>query len=1117
MNNIFYLRISFIILLSICLYKSYAQTDASANSVSKGNIYALVIGISDYSDEKIIDLKYAHRDAERFAEYISSSAGGSVPKENITLLTNSQATISNIYVAKKAFEDKVKKDDLFYFFFSGHGDVESDLYKLGFLLAYDTPHKNYLNNAVRIEDINIMANTLSVNKDVNVILISDACHAGKLTGSDNNRGITLAGDLSEKVAKKEIRIASCEADQKSQEDATWGGGHGVFTYHLINGMKGLADAGTAPDGLVTLQELKLYIEDKVSTDVDKIKNLEQVPVVIGQSKAKMSFVQDEVLEALKNETIQDITALTMSTDKSVDFIKSDLDYYLEGIDHSGLLSHYSFDKWELLNSDQIVDSFLLLHNFINEVPDSKWLKEVKTDPKLRYEFKQKLAAAIHNVVQEDINDYLSGDVQELERRQYYTTNSDFYKGNIDKLSIALKLIDVTNNLYHIIKVKKHYFQGVSYRLKAYNAPNGDSLKTLSLEEQLKAFALEKNAAYILNELGILYSAKKQNDVALDYLKKAIALVPTWAIPVGNLSNLNYTMGEYDKGIVEAKRTIKLQPDFMHGYVNLGLNEMKKNNLLVAAENLLKAEALNNKHYVIAEKLSQIYLAIGDYESADSFQKESIKRNTIQQQLDITMDGVVDHNEVSPDFRFEMLQTEDFTPLRSCFLTTLEPPASEIMANLYLAKRYIDNPGVAETYLRKIIEVNPNDPLAYHYLFKIMFDNKKWIQAEKYYYLYQKNYISNDSFMKYAAKLKETQKFLECEIEETYFDHKYMAKYPEVNTLIELYKNWGYLEKVDSIYQTLMQTDSSNINAFNEWVDFYERQGKYQRIESMIIDFSNKNKSSAYDRLIKFYEKLISKGIDENYYHYKAGLMMYEQAKYKKERFHTFTASDAIRHFEAMSIPATDTLRLTEVNSMLADLYLMNSDQENSKKYLELTAALNPSDAGVKEKLVHMYVDDIEYSKALAELDYLYSNNQITYRDVLLFTEYTILSGNTTKAEMLVDTVDKMFPYYDLELQEIKALNYTLSGKRQEAINVLEKLIITNPKKKKSYYYSIARMKAKMGNIDEAIGYIHKAIEAGFNYAYVIIFDENLVNVKNDSKWKTIEEKMPMVNGVKYKM
>ena len=92
-----------------------------------------------------------------FADYLKSKAEGYVPDKNIRLLVNENATYSAIYDALNWLLETCHKDDLVYFYFSGHGDMENNtIYKLGFLLSYNTPRINYINNAVRIEDVDVL-------------------------------------------------------------------------------------------------------------------------------------------------------------------------------------------------------------------------------------------------------------------------------------------------------------------------------------------------------------------------------------------------------------------------------------------------------------------------------------------------------------------------------------------------------------------------------------------------------------------------------------------------------------------------------------------------------------------------------------------------------------------------------------------------------------------------------------------------------------------------------------------------------------------------------------------------------------------------------------------------
>ena len=91
---------------------------ANSQLAVSGKIYAVIVGISKYEANGITQLEFADRDAKVFADYLKSNAGGSVPEENIRLLTNENATFAAIYDALDWLLDVCKKDDLVYFYFS---------------------------------------------------------------------------------------------------------------------------------------------------------------------------------------------------------------------------------------------------------------------------------------------------------------------------------------------------------------------------------------------------------------------------------------------------------------------------------------------------------------------------------------------------------------------------------------------------------------------------------------------------------------------------------------------------------------------------------------------------------------------------------------------------------------------------------------------------------------------------------------------------------------------------------------------------------------------------------------------------------------------------------------
>jgi hypothetical protein len=62
-----YLSLILVFAIPCCLAAQNIDKDG-------GSTYVVVIGISDYQDAEIPDLKFAHRDAEAFANFLRSPA-----------------------------------------------------------------------------------------------------------------------------------------------------------------------------------------------------------------------------------------------------------------------------------------------------------------------------------------------------------------------------------------------------------------------------------------------------------------------------------------------------------------------------------------------------------------------------------------------------------------------------------------------------------------------------------------------------------------------------------------------------------------------------------------------------------------------------------------------------------------------------------------------------------------------------------------------------------------------------------------------------------------------------------------------------------------------------------
>jgi len=90
------------------------------------------------------------------------------------------------------------------------------------------------------------------------------CGLGGVSSGDSPYGERPGGRDPVPAARSRLIFTACEANELSAQNAKLDGGHGVFTYHLLEGLKGEADgfAGNR-DGLVSLGELIDYTTDAV--------------------------------------------------------------------------------------------------------------------------------------------------------------------------------------------------------------------------------------------------------------------------------------------------------------------------------------------------------------------------------------------------------------------------------------------------------------------------------------------------------------------------------------------------------------------------------------------------------------------------------------------------------------------------------------------------------------------------------------------------------------------------------------------------------------------------------------------------------------------------------------
>lgn len=232
--------------------------------------WAVVIGVSNYGDHRIPRLGYARKDAEAFHAWLTSADGGRYAPANVRLLVDKEATAQNIRDALFDWLGQALEEDLVTIYFSGHGTPQSpDRPENLFLVPYDADYDRISATGFPMWDIGTALEKFI--KARKVVVIADACHAGgvgsEFAGIRRAIGVQQAGLVSDglqDLAQTNDGVAvitSAGSKQLSQESEKWGGGQGVFTYYLLEGLKGEADYNE--NSSVTLGELTLYLSEQV--------------------------------------------------------------------------------------------------------------------------------------------------------------------------------------------------------------------------------------------------------------------------------------------------------------------------------------------------------------------------------------------------------------------------------------------------------------------------------------------------------------------------------------------------------------------------------------------------------------------------------------------------------------------------------------------------------------------------------------------------------------------------------------------------------------------------------------------------------------------------------------
>jgi len=230
---------------------------------------ALLIGIGKYlQGEQVWPLRYAARDAEAMADVLIDPDVCGFPAARVKRLTDRAASRDAVaHHLSKWLPEQARGAEIAVIYFAGHGTIHRiGQREEGYLLPYDADPDDLVTHGVLMADLARWIEGIDAGT---IVVCLDCCHAAKVIPRGKAQGEIIERDMRIRPAifqelngRGRYLIASCDDGQVSVESEAWG--HGLFTYHLLEGLRGAGDRDR--DGRIGVAELFEYVALAVDRD-----------------------------------------------------------------------------------------------------------------------------------------------------------------------------------------------------------------------------------------------------------------------------------------------------------------------------------------------------------------------------------------------------------------------------------------------------------------------------------------------------------------------------------------------------------------------------------------------------------------------------------------------------------------------------------------------------------------------------------------------------------------------------------------------------------------------------------------------------------------------------------
>jgi WD40 repeat protein len=248
----------------------------SGAAAAAPRLYVLAVGVNDYWDSRL-RLAFAVPDAQALGDALRKAGENLYERVEVTMALDAQATAPALERTFSDLAQKVRPQDAFVFFLSGHGKtVDGRFYFIPQDFHY-TGEDSITAKAIGQDQLQRWFAEIPARKSV---LLFDACESGSLTEDQNKavgRGLEELTAIDRLTRAMGRTVLTATTDDKPAAEGV--GGHGVFTYALL---KAIGEAQADSDGLIGVTELASYVDRSVpelSYAAWKIRQVPQMRII----------------------------------------------------------------------------------------------------------------------------------------------------------------------------------------------------------------------------------------------------------------------------------------------------------------------------------------------------------------------------------------------------------------------------------------------------------------------------------------------------------------------------------------------------------------------------------------------------------------------------------------------------------------------------------------------------------------------------------------------------------------------------------------------------------------------------------------------------------------------